>query len=73
MLDTDRVTLCFFGDGASNEGTFHESLNLAAVWTLPVVYVCENYGYGELSAARLVVSVPDISARRPATASPGSR
>ena len=50
MQGNDRVTLCFFGDGASNEGTFHESLNLAAVWQLPVVYLCENNGYGELSA-----------------------
>jgi acetoin:2,6-dichlorophenolindophenol oxidoreductase subunit alpha len=71
MQGTDRVTLCFFGDGASNEGTFHESLNLAAVWTLPVVYVCENNGYGELSAARLVVSVPDVSARAASYGIPG--
>jgi pyruvate/2-oxoacid:ferredoxin oxidoreductase alpha subunit len=71
MQGTDRVTLCFFGDGASNEGTFHESLNLAAIWTLPVVYVCENSGYGELSAVRLVVSVPDISARAAGYGIPG--
>ena len=37
-----QVTLCFFGDGASNRGTMHEAMNLAAVWTLPIVYVCEN-------------------------------
>src|SRR5215469_4250780 len=43
----DDVTAAFFGDGASNEGTFHESLNLAAVWKLPVVFVCENNGFGE--------------------------
>ncbi len=42
----DRVTLCFFGDGAVNEGEFHESLNLAALWNLPVVFFCENNGYG---------------------------
>ena len=41
IAGTDDVTACFFGDGASNEGTFHESLNLAAVWKLPVVFVCE--------------------------------
>jgi pyruvate dehydrogenase E1 component alpha subunit len=40
------VTLCFFGDGAVNEGEFHESLNLAALWNLPVVFFCENNGYG---------------------------
>ena len=42
----DSVTLCFFGDGAVNEGEFHESLNLAALWNLPVVFFCENNGYG---------------------------
>src|SRR5271154_4887585 len=57
----DDVSACFFGDGASNEGTFHESLNLAAVWKLPVVFVCENNGFGELSAASVMVSVPDVS------------
>ena len=45
-LGNDRVTLCFFGDGAVNEGEFHESLNLAALWNLPVVFLCENNGYG---------------------------
>ena len=40
------MTLCFFGDGAVNEGEFHESLNLAALWNLPVVFFCENNGYG---------------------------
>ncbi len=43
---TDQVVLCFFGDGASNEGTFHESLNMAAAWDLPVVYIIENNLYG---------------------------
>ena len=45
-LGNDRVTLCFFGDGAVNEGEFHESLNLAALWNLPVVFLCEKNGYG---------------------------
>ena len=40
-----RVALCFFGDGASSEGTFHESLNLAAIWKLPAIFLCENNGY----------------------------
>ena len=44
--DTDAVTVCFFGDGASNRGTFHEALNMASVWDLPVVFVCENNMYG---------------------------
>jgi pyruvate dehydrogenase E1 component alpha subunit len=59
----DDVTACFFGDGASNEGTFHESLNLAAVWKLPVVFVCENNGFGEFTPAQTVTSVRDIAQR----------
>jgi pyruvate dehydrogenase E1 component alpha subunit len=46
ILGEDFVTLCFFGDGANNQGTFHESLNLASTWSLPVVFVCENNEYG---------------------------
>ncbi len=46
MQGTGRVVVCFFGDGASNEGAFHEALNMAAVWRLPVLYVCENNQYG---------------------------
>lgn len=67
----DRVTLCFFGDGASNQGTFHESLNLAAIWHLPVVYVCENNCYGEMTAASDAISVNDVSARASAYGIPG--
>nr|HPL27685.1 thiamine pyrophosphate-dependent enzyme [Anaerolineae bacterium] len=46
LRQEDRVVLCFFGDGASNEGNFHESLNLASVWKLPVIFLCENNQYG---------------------------
>jgi len=55
--EEDRVTLCFMGDGALNEGEFHESMNLAAVWNLPVIYFCENnlYGMGAPSADTLAV------------------
>ncbi len=67
----DDVTACFFGDGASNEGTFHESLNLAAVWKLPVVFVCENNGFGEFTPMRTVTSVTDIAQRAQAYAIPG--
>jgi TPP-dependent pyruvate/acetoin dehydrogenase alpha subunit len=59
----DDVTACFFGDGASNEGTFHESLNIAAIWKLPVVFVCENNGYGEFTPMQTVTSVRDIAQR----------
>jgi pyruvate dehydrogenase E1 component alpha subunit len=46
ILGKESVTICFFGDGASNRGTFHEAINLASVWNLPVVFVCENNMYG---------------------------
>src|ERR1700733_9637095 len=45
LRGSGQVCVCFFGDGASNEGAFHESLNIAAVWELPVVFLCENNGY----------------------------
>jgi acetoin:2,6-dichlorophenolindophenol oxidoreductase subunit alpha len=67
----DRVTLCFFGDGASNEGTFHESLNLAAIWRLPVIFLCENNGYGATTPAATVTSVVDIAERARAYSMPG--
>ncbi|HXZ88193.1 MAG TPA: thiamine pyrophosphate-dependent dehydrogenase E1 component subunit alpha [Candidatus Binataceae bacterium] len=67
----DDVTACFFGDGASNEGTFHESLNLAAVWKLPVVFVCENNGFGEFTPMQTVTSVQDIAVRAKAYDIPG--
>jgi len=66
-----RVSLCFFGEGAANEGTFHESLNLAAIWDLPVIYLCENNGYGELTAADKVMKVEDIAKRADAYGMPG--
>ena len=71
MQGNDRVTLCFFGDGASNQGTFHESLNLAAIWTLPAVYVCENNGYGELTAVGKTMSVEHVSERAAGYGIPG--
>lgn len=68
---TQQVTLCFFGDGASNEGSFHESLNMAAIWKLPVVYVCENNLYGATTAARDVLSVEHVSQRAASYGIPG--
>jgi pyruvate dehydrogenase E1 component alpha subunit len=60
---TDQVTVCFFGDGASNQGTTFEGLNLAGVWKLPVVFVCENNGYAETTSPKYSVSGQDIAAR----------
>ncbi|NPV54151.1 MAG: thiamine pyrophosphate-dependent dehydrogenase E1 component subunit alpha [Firmicutes bacterium] len=58
-----RICVCFFGDGASNTGSFHEGLNLAAIWKLPVIYICENNQYGEAMPVREFVSVYPISKR----------
>jgi pyruvate dehydrogenase E1 component alpha subunit len=63
LQGTDRVSLCFFGDGATNEGAFHEGLNLAAVWSLPAIFLCENNGYAVSTPVSQVVSIPDIADR----------
>jgi pyruvate dehydrogenase E1 component alpha subunit len=68
---SDQVVACFFGDGASNQGTFHESLNLAALWRLPVVFVCENNLYALSTPVREAISVPHISDRAMAYGIPG--
>jgi pyruvate dehydrogenase E1 component alpha subunit len=63
---TGQVTVCFFGDGTTNIGAFHESLNLAAVWKLPVVFVCENNLYMEYTPIAAVTAVPNPAADRAA-------
>ena len=65
------VTVCFFGDGAANQGTFHEGLNLAAAWKLPVVFVCENNGYAMTVKSSNVTSVEDLAVRAAAYGIPG--
>src|SRR2546427_546215 len=61
-----QVAVCFFGDGATNIGAFHEALNLAAVWRLPVVFVCENNLYMEYTPIEAVTAVPNPAADRAA-------
>lgn len=66
-----RVTVAYFGDGASNIGAFHESLNLASVWKLPVIFVCQNNGYGEHTKYAYSTSVANISMRAASYSMPG--
>ncbi|HPD16353.1 MAG TPA: thiamine pyrophosphate-dependent dehydrogenase E1 component subunit alpha [Planctomycetota bacterium] len=68
---TGQVVLSFFGDGASNQGTFHESLNMAAVWRLPIVYVCENNLYAMSTPLHEATAVERIAARAAAYGMPG--
>lgn len=69
---TDEVTLCFFGDAASNQGTFHEALNMASAWKLPCVFLCENNLYGVSVNIHRVTSVEDIAQRAKAYNIPGT-
>ena len=67
----DSVAAAFFGDGASNEGTFHSTLNLAAIWKLPIVFVCENNGWAINVPASYALSVEDVSVRAVSYGIPG--
>lgn len=68
---TDQVCLCFFGDGAVNQGTFHESLNMASLWKLPVIYLCENNGYAITTSIARSHGQPNIAKRADAYGMPG--
>ena len=68
---TDRVSVAFFGDGASNNGAFHEGINMATVWKLPVLFVCENNQYATEIAFKNVARVQDVSARAGGLGLPG--
>ncbi len=71
MRGTDQVVLCFFGDGATNMGIFHEALNLAAIWELPVVFVCENNQYAMSMAAEKAFATKNVADRACAYNMPG--
>lgn len=71
LQNTGRVVLCFFGDGASNTGNFHEALNMASIWDLPVVFVVENNLYGMSVPFAKVSALPDVASRAAAYNIPG--
>lgn len=71
LRNTDQVTVSFFGEGASNNGAFHESLNMASLWKLPVIYVCENNLYATSVRVTRSTSVEDIGVRGTAYNMPG--
>jgi len=71
LRGTDQVVACFFGEGASNQGTFHESLNIAAIWGLPVVFVCENNLYAMGTRQNIVMTIENIADRAVTYGIPG--
>ena len=68
---TDQVCVCFFGDGATNQSTFHEGLNMAAIWNLPVIFVCENNNYGISMSQARHQAIKDVADRAAAYGMPG--
>ncbi|MEM3608940.1 MAG: pyruvate dehydrogenase (acetyl-transferring) E1 component subunit alpha [Candidatus Bathyarchaeia archaeon] len=71
LRGTDQVVACFFGEGASNQGTFHEGINLAAVWNLPVIFVCENNLYAMGTRQSMVMKIENVADRAVAYGIPG--
>ena len=67
----DNAAICFFGEGAANEGIFHETLNMAAIWKLPVVFLCENNQYGMSMSVKKATAIENISDRASAYGMPG--
>ncbi|MCC6627067.1 MAG: thiamine pyrophosphate-dependent dehydrogenase E1 component subunit alpha [Chloroflexi bacterium] len=68
---TDQVVASFFGDGASSIGVVHEALNMAAIWKLPVIFVCENNGYAQATPVEYAIAIRDIADRAAGYAMPG--
>ncbi len=71
MKKTGKIVLCFFGDGAANEGSFHEALNLASIWKLPVVFYCENNLYGMSMSMERHMNITNIADRASSYGIPG--
>jgi TPP-dependent pyruvate/acetoin dehydrogenase alpha subunit len=71
LRGTDQVVVCYFGDGASNRGPFHEGLNMAAIWQLPVLFVCENNRYASTTSLAYSTAVESIAVRAAGYAMPG--
>ena len=72
LRKTDQVVACFFGEGASNQGTFHESINMASVWALPVIFVCENNLYAMGTRQSRVMNIQNIADRAIGYGIPGT-
>ncbi len=71
--EDDRVVMCFFGDGATNQGVWHEGLNFAKLWDLPVIFVCENNFYGIGTGVRLASSLSEVYKKAQGYGMPGYR